>query len=252
MNAPSSRGGAAIERRFHPELRFGGFTDLDGTILFYARVQALLSRDAVAVDVGCGRGTQADDPVQLRRELRILRGKCRRVIGLDVDPTAASNPFIDEFRLVEADGQWPIESGSADLVLADFVLEHLARPDLFFSQAARVLRARGVVCIRTINAWSYVGVASRLIPDLLHTRLLRRLQPHRAEHDVFPTFYRCNTIPRLRRSLQIHGFDPVVYGTEAEPAYLGFNSVAYSMGLAHRRVAPRMIQAGLLAWGRWE
>ncbi len=248
---PSCRGGE-IELRFHPELRYGGFTDLDGSILFYARVQALLSPDAVAVDIGCGRGTQADDPVHFRRELRILRGKCHRVIGLDVDPTGADNPYMDEFRLIRAGSRWPIDSGSADLVLADFVLEHIAEPEFFFSEAARVLRSRGVICIRTINAQSYVGVASRLVPDRLHTRLLGQLQPHRAERDVFPTFYRCNTIRRLRRFLQAQGFDAVVYGAEAEPAYLGFSSVSYALGLAYRRLAPGAFRAGLFAWGRLE
>ncbi len=239
-----------MARHFHPELDFGGFTDLDGSILFYTRVQALLSPDAVAVDVGCGRGTQVDDPVALRRELRILRGKCRRAIGLDVDPAAEANPYIDEFGLLDASGCWPLDSGSADLVLADFVLEHIAEPGLFFSEAARVLRASGVICIRTINAWSYVGVGSRLVPDRLHARLLGRLQRQRAACDVFPTFYRCNTIPKLRRSLEAHGFDSAVYGAEAEPAYLAFNPAAYALGLAHRRLAPRFMQTGLFAWGR--
>jgi SAM-dependent methyltransferase len=240
---------ASVER-FHPEAAFGGFTDIDSTVMFYARVQQLLSEDAVAVDVGCGRGTQADDPVRLRRELRILRGKCKQVIGIDVDPAAAANPFVDEFRMIESDQRWPLDDRSADLAVADFVLEHVADPDMFFSEAARVLRPGGAICIRTINGWSYLGVASRLVPDLLHARVLRNVQPERATQDVFPTFYRCNSVPRLRRSLDAHGFQPAVYGAEAEPAYLRFNSAAYAVGLAHRRLAPNWLRVGLIAWGR--
>lgn len=240
----------AITPRFHPESGFGGFTDIDGTLVFYARVQELLSPDAVAVDVGCGRGTQADDPVGVRRELRILRGKCRRVIGIDLDPAAAGNPFVDEFRLIEPNGRWPLEDGCADLAVADFVLEHVADPRAFFAEAARVIRPGGVICIRTINAWSYMALASRLVPNRLHGRLLNEVQPERPPEDIFPTLYRCNSVPKLRRALRAHGFDAVVYGAEAEPAYLRFNPAMYGLGLVHRRLAPSRLRVGLIALGR--
>lgn len=239
-----------VTNRFHPEARFGGFTDVDNTIVFYARVQQLLSPDAVALDVGCGRGTQAEDPVRLRRELRILRGKCAGVIGIDVDPAAARNPFLDEFRLIELSGRWPLEDASVDLAVADFVLEHVSDPNTFFHEAARVLRPGAVICIRTINAWSYMALASKLVPNGLHARLLRKVQPDRSGQDIFPALYLCNTVPRLRRTLSEHGFDAVVYGAEAEPAYLRFSSIAYAMGLAHRHLAPSWLRVGLIGWAR--
>jgi SAM-dependent methyltransferase len=236
--------------RFHPEVEFGGFTDIDSTVIFYARVQQLLAEETIAVDVGCGRGTQRDDPVRLRRELRVLRGKCCRVIGIDVDAAAADNPFVDEFRQIGSDGRWPLDDASADLAVADFVLEHVTDPNTFFGEAARVLRPGATICIRTINAWSYVGLASRFVPNGFHARLLRDVQPERQQQDVFPTVYRCNSVPKLRRALATHGFDVVAYGAEAEPAYLKFSSVAYALGLAHRRLAPSWLRVGLIAWGR--
>ncbi len=42
--------------RFYPESRFGGFSDLDGTVAFYGRIQALLAAGMTVLDVGCGRG----------------------------------------------------------------------------------------------------------------------------------------------------------------------------------------------------
>jgi SAM-dependent methyltransferase len=241
---------ADLNERFHPEAAFGGFTDLDGTITFYARVQELLPSDGVALDIGCGRGTQADDPVEVRRDLRILRGKCERVIGIDVDPAAAENPFVDEFGLIEPGRPWPVETESVDLAIADFVLEHVEQPDAFFAEAARVLKPGATVAIRTINVRSYLGLASRLVPSRLHTGALRRVQPDRATEDVFPTVYRANTRRKLEAALDRGGFDAVVYGTEGEPSYLGFSRVAYRLGLAHRRLAPEALRVGLVAWAR--
>lgn len=41
---------------YYPESRFGGFTDVDGTVAFYTRVQSLVEAGSVVLDVGCGRG----------------------------------------------------------------------------------------------------------------------------------------------------------------------------------------------------
>ena len=118
---------ASFKEKHYPETRFGGFTDVDGTIAFYTRVQSLLTESSIVLDVGGGRGAYADDEVAVRRNLRILRGKVARVIGLDVDPVAHSNPFQDEFRLLTGP-RWPVEDDSIDLCLCDSVLEHIEQP----------------------------------------------------------------------------------------------------------------------------
>ena len=241
---------ARIRRRFHPETAFGDFTELDGVIRFYARVQELLPADGVALDVGCGRGAQQDDPVRIRRDLRTLRGKCDRVIGIDVDPAAATNEFIDEFRLIGDDGVWPVDDRSVDTAVADFVVEHIPDPDAFFAEAARVIKPGGHFCVRTINVNSYLGVASRVVPDRLHTKVLGRVQPDREAQDVFPTVYRCNTRRKLRRALDGHGFDSAVFCSEDEPAYLTMSRFTYRLGLLHRRLAPQAIRPGLVAFAR--
>lgn len=241
---------AARRERFHPEAAFGGFTDMDGSVAFYLRARQLMVPDGTTLDIGCGRGNQDEDPVQVRRDLRILRGHSRLTIGIDVDPVAAANPHIDEFRPIGADDRWPIEDATVDFAIADFVVEHLPDPDAFFAEAARVLRPGAHLGIRTVNVHSYLGLGSRLIPNRLHTSVLRRAQPQRAEEDVFPTIYRCNTVKRLRSTLERHGFDAAVYGAEAEPDYLGFSSASYALGLLHRRLAPGSLRVGLVAWAR--
>ena len=86
-----------FQERFYPESKFGGFTDIDGTVAFYIRVQSLLGSESIVLDVGCGRGSYADDPVILRREVRNLRGRVRKVIGIDVDKAAETNPLEYEY-----------------------------------------------------------------------------------------------------------------------------------------------------------
>jgi SAM-dependent methyltransferase len=234
---------------FYPELPFGGFTRADGTIAFYQRVNALVTPRSTVLDVGCGRAEYADDPVAYRQSLRELRGTCTAVIGIDRDPAAGVNPCVDEFRLISASA-WPVESEGVDLCLADHVLEHVEEPEWFFSECRRVTRPGGHICIRTPNALGYATIAARLVPNVAHSAVLRMVQPSRRVEDVFPTFYRCNTVRRLRESLTAAGFEACVYGHGSEPAYLGFSSAAYAAGVAWAHLAPSALQGTLFAFAR--
>ncbi len=242
--------GPAYLPSFYAEARFGGFTYVDSTIAFFLHVNALIIADSMVLDIGSGRGRYGDDPVAVRRNLRIFKGRCRKVIGIDVDPIAAENPFIDEFRLIEGDC-WPVDDQSIDVSICDSVLEHIPDPDRFFSELQRVTKPGGYVCLRTPNSLSYFGLTSRLIPDRLHFRVLTTVQSDAVEErDVFPTVYRCNTRGKLRRMLTKYGFDNYVGGYEAEPAYLSFSRVAYALGVLHQKFAPNIFKVALLAFGR--
>jgi SAM-dependent methyltransferase len=238
-----------FKNRFYPESRLSGFSNIDGTLAFYNQVNALLTAESVVVDIGCGRGAYGEDPIAYRRSLRILKGKCRKVIGIDVSDAGRENPFLDEFRLISGE-RWPVEDCVAQICLADNVLEHVQNPALVFQECRRVLSEGGFLCIRTPNLWSYFGLVSRAVPTRSHVDLLRRAKDRVKEEDTFPTFYRCNTIPGLRSSLLSNGFEPVVYGYEAEPSYLSFSPLAYYLGMLYQRFAPGIFRVGIHAFGK--
>ncbi len=235
---------------YYPESSFGGFTDVDGTVAFYCRINALVEPSFVIVDFGCGRGSHQEDPVMFRRNLRSLKGKVSRVIGIDVDEVGQKNPCLDEFRSLAPGRPWPLEDGSANLVICDFVIEHLPDPASLFYEAKRVLAEGGYLCIRTPNVHSYVGIASRLVPNKHHGVVLSKVQTGRKEEDIFPTLYRCNTISAVRRLLSNSGFRGVVYGYESEPSYLSFSRLAYAIGVAHQKFAPRFLRPAIFAFGQ--
>ena len=234
---------------FYPESRFGGFSDVDGTILFYTRVNALIEPGYTLLDYGCGRGAYREDPITLRRDLRIFKGKVQRVIGVDMDSEGATNPFIDEFQTLSGEG-WPFDDHTIDLCVCDSVMEHLERPQDFFTEAHRVLKDKGYLCIRTTNLWGYPAWFARLIPNKLHWRILGKVKNRVNEPDVFPTYYRCNTISTLKRHLKKQNFEPVVYGFGTEPSYLSFSKLVYWFGLMHQRYSLRALQPVIFAFAQ--
>lgn len=235
--------------RFYPESRLGGFTDVDGTVRFYQRVNALLQPYFIVADVGCGRGAHGKDPCAYRRDLQILRGKCREVIGMDVDPAAEENPFIDQFHLLQGH-IWPLKNASMDMVLSDFVLEHITNPPAFFSEVARVLKPGGYFCFRTTNKSGYVALMAMVIPNRFHSRVVGRAQHDREAQDVFPTVYQANTVWRIRALFRQYGFDGHVSGWSAEPSYFAFSSALFRLGMLLDGFTPGWFKTSLFAYAR--
>ena len=237
------------QEKFYPESKFGGFTDIDGTIAFFNRVNSLLDPSFVILDVGCGRGEYQDDPVIFRKNLRILRGKVAKVIGIDVDKNAQDNPFLDEFHLIK-DNAWPVESNSIDFILLDYVLEHISNPDQLFEEIHRVLKNGGYLCIRTTNQCGYIRIAATFIPNKYHSKVTSVVQDGRKQEDVFPTVYKCNSIQKIKNIMKKNGIESVVYGYEPEPSYLSFSRIAYFLGVLHQRFAPEFIKPVIFAFGQ--
>ena len=241
----------ALHQRAYPESRFGGFSRVDGTVAFYTRIRSLLRPEMRVLDVGCGRGWSEDNPVPFRRDLCNFRGDCAHVLGIDVDPDAAENPKIDEFRLIENVDTWPVEDASVDLVVSDYVLEHVGDPDAYARELARVLRPGGFFCARTPNKLGYVALVSQAVPDRLHARVVSTTQQGtREEHDVFPTFYRMNTAGSVRKLLDRHGFETEVIRHAGEPTYFRFSALAYRLGALLHRALPGPLQNQFFVFAR--
>jgi hypothetical protein len=64
--------------KHYPEVAFGGFTKVDGTIAFYSRVNAVIDVSSTVIDFGCGRGSSTEDKCSLRRELTSLSSPWRK------------------------------------------------------------------------------------------------------------------------------------------------------------------------------
>ncbi len=143
-----------------------------------------------------------------------------------------------------------MDDASVDLIVSDFVLEHIDDPAEFFAEVNRVLKPAGVFCARTTNRLGYVGLAASVVPNRRHARVLGTVQRDRKEIDVFPTRYRANTVWRLRAELGRIGFEPVVYGYEAEPSYLQFSAIAYGFGKLLHWLTPPPLRTCLFVFGR--
>jgi SAM-dependent methyltransferase len=224
--APSLR----MENRMYQEFPAGFYSRQDCTVAFFTRVHSLLDENTVLLNLGAGRGRAAMlEPSPFRRKLQLMRGRVKRVIGIDVDEAVKTNPDVDEAHVIDPFGAWPIEAESIDVILCDHVLEHVEDPDPFIREIHRVLKPGGWLCARTPAKWGYIGLGARLIPNSLHVNVLKRLQPNRKAEDVFPVVYRLNSFTALNRFFSSARWRNCTYGYNGVPSYHGNNAVLFRL-----------------------
>lgn len=173
--------------------------ETDHTVVERRLLDEVLRPDAVALDAGCGRTTR----------LRDYRDRIVRLIGVDVDQAAGrANPYVDEYVSADLDEMLPFDAASFDLVYANFVVEHLARPRHTFGEWRRVLKPDGALVLLTSNRASpLMGVADSL-PQTLRLSIKRRAAGV-DERDVYPTRYLANAPAALERVTVAAGFEPI-------------------------------------------
>ncbi len=98
--------------------------------------------DAHVLDAGCGRTTR----------LAAYRHRIAELTGIDLDAEGGvENRTLDRFVVADLCERLPFDDGTFDLVYANFVIEHLAKPAATFVEWRRVLRPAGSLVIVTSN-----------------------------------------------------------------------------------------------------
>lgn len=203
----------------YPESRFASTHRASVPFLFYSQIADLISPESVILDFGAGRGQLTDYAWGHARNLMNMRGRVKRVIGVDPDPRVALNPTLDLPIHIRPGEPLPLEDASVDLIVSCYTIEHIQDPVQMVAEIDRILKPGGWFCACTPNKWGYTGLFTRLIPNAFHHRLKRYACPYRktAESDVFPTCYRMNTLGAIDRLF--HGYQNRSYILNCAPAF---------------------------------
>jgi SAM-dependent methyltransferase len=206
----------------YPESRIAGFPRNDHRIVFFNQVNAIVQKDMSILDFGAGRGKWAETESGYKLALTTLRGKCREVIGADVDDAVLDNPLVDRGIIINPGKRLPFKDNSFDLVLSWAVLEHIDDPDFVAAELDRILKPGGWICAVTPAKWSYFAIGARLVPNRYHANFMSALVgSKRQEKDVFPTVYKLNTLREIDRFFPRSRFENLSYYQNGPPAYHG-------------------------------
>lgn len=226
---------------------FGGYTPNDGTIEFYGRIKALARPDHVVLDYGAGRAAWfEDDKCEYRRQMQLFKGFVKEVIAADIDEIVMTNRSSDRNLVIGRNV--PLPDSSVDIVIADYVLEHVENPVEFSNEVFRLLKPSGLFCARTPHKYSYVAIGARMIPNRQHVKYLKGLQPDRKSQDVFPTCYRLNTLQDIKRSFP--QFDDASFVVRTDPAYFFGSRAVYKSAQIMHQLSPSWFSGNIFAFLR--
>ena len=217
----------------------GGYHELDGTIEFYGRINAILKKSDSVLDLGAGRGSwYSTDNCSYRREIHDLKKKVKYLVGIDIDDAVLENPTTHK-NLTMSENKIPLEDNSMDIIFADWVLEHVQNPNKFTSEIDRVLKPGGIFCARTPHKYKYVSLFASLIKNKFHSKILKFIQPQREERDIFPTAYKLNTLQSIRRKFK--NYKDFSYLYTSHPSYYAENQILFKLLAFFHKVLPAVM-----------
>ncbi|MBV9090024.1 MAG: class I SAM-dependent methyltransferase [Mycobacteriaceae bacterium] len=239
-----------LVHRFYPESNVAGFSHVDATIAFFTQIAAVLRPTDHVLDFGAGRGEPIlDDSVPYRRQLSNLRGRCAHLAGCDIDEIVLDNPYLDHAEVIRPGLPLPYADNSFDIVVARWVFEHISDPDHVAPELLRVVKPGGLVAAMTPNKFGLIALGARTVPNRLHVKSLRMVQPERKAQDVFPTCYRLNTPSALRKAFDTEAEVFVSRGA-SEPSYHFGRPAVYRLIKWMDKHMPAALQPVLLVYIR--
>jgi len=152
-------------------------------------------RSVVVLDAGCGHASP----------LRPFRARIGRFVGADVHPPADPIAGLDEFVTADLCGSSaPFVAETFDVILMNFVLEHLDDPAVALGHIRRALRPGGRLVATTVNRRHPFVFAYLSLPVALRGRVQGWIKS--TPEDSHRLVGRCNEPATIRRTLEAAGF----------------------------------------------
>jgi SAM-dependent methyltransferase len=210
---PKERRQLGYKRRYKKEM-----PAWDETLVYLAsKFSSIAPENSIVLDAGCGNGNYLIDE---------NRSKIARAVGVDVDAAfTQKNICLDEIKISDLE-KLPFESETFDVTVSLWVIEHLKNPRQVFSEIYRVLKPGGIFMFATPNSNYLPLKLVRVINSVRFNRLTNKLLFGKEENDVFPTYYKANSLGCLKK-LTEGLFNIQELRLNSDVSYTSFNELTY-------------------------
>lgn len=201
---------------------------LDSQSLYRKLIDELVDSNTKILDIGCGHGDF----------MKEVYDNTNFSYGVDPDSSALEKNTFIKHKFVASAEKLPFEDNTFDVVVSAWVLEHLPNPKESFSEIFRVLKPGGKVIFLTPNVWNYNVWIIRIIPEIFHDFLTKRLYA-RKENDTYPKKYKINSPKTIKNTLQKIGFKEDQLILNGDPSYISFNEFLYKFAVLIEKILDR-------------
>lgn len=178
-----------------------------------------------ALDLGCGRSSLASQQMH----------STPFTAGIDASfPDLQANQSL-HYPILGMAEMLPFADAAFDVLLSQWMVEHLPHPGLVFDEMARVLKPGGTAILLTTNARNYVPLLSKIVPAHVQGRVLESFL-HRPRRESFPTYYRGNTCSAISKLAHRAGLVTQQCSYSGNPFYLAFSPLLFWGALLFERL----------------
>ena len=189
-----------------------------------------INPNSIILDAGCGEGGMFAESK--------LNKKGKRKLLIGVDSNIKRNPYLDKKFVADLE-RLPFNNETFDIIVCEWVIEHLQNPYLVFEEFLRVLKTDGVLIFITPNILNPLVLFSKLIPSNIKDKILKRLLGVE-EKDLFPLFLRCNSAFKINKITQKVGLKKEFLNTYPNPYYFKFNKILLSFIIYVERILNKL------------
>jgi ubiquinone/menaquinone biosynthesis C-methylase UbiE len=186
---------------------------------------SLCSPDRLLLDAGCGKKSMVQK----------YSGKFRYSAGMDISPEAIRyNKGFNAFVSGDA-ANIPFSHDAFDVVVSQWMIEHVDRIDEVVKEFHRVLKKGGSLVVVTNSKYHPMMFLSSILPTKLRDWMKLRIFPSYIDEDTFPTYYRFNSLGKIDELLSNAGFEKMYASYTGSPFFL-FNKFLFRLSELYERV----------------
>jgi SAM-dependent methyltransferase len=200
-------------------------TWIDSLEVYRQLVRNNITPSTYILDIGCGHG----------EVLAEIMKNTPHTYGVDPDAHALKKNTVIQNKYVGVVEQLPFADDFFDIIVLEWVLEHLPSPHQAFSEIYRVLKPNGRVIFITPNVWNYNVWMIRAIPNRFHSFFTKKLYD-REEGDTYPVQYRINSVRAIHKILSKAGFTSGEIKLNGDPSYISFNNFLFYFAITLEKI----------------
>lgn len=189
---------------FYPKYSFSAVQDL---------IISHCGPNSQVLEIGAGSGKGMQTKIN-------LRGRVKRVVGIDLDPRVLENSSLDESYQMDVMDIGEKLARKFDVIFSVMVVEHIEDPRRFLDRQLELLTPGGVLIHYTVSRYSPVSMIANWVPEWLKLWLIQTLGSGRTKKDVFKTFYRLNSASDVRKYLDSKNAKLIASYWDGPPGYL--------------------------------
>lgn len=208
----------------HPRFLQSLFNSLSSVHDYYDEcLGPLIRKDTKVLDAGCGK----------KGIMNKYKGMTACTVGMDMQLSALKRNTAMDYKIVSSVYSLPFREETFDVIISQWVVEHLSEPKMAFSEFKRVLKDNGSLILVTNSVYNPLMFFNAVMPEGIRDRIKKRALPPEIEEDTFPTYYKCNSVGKLDKALRDFGFEKRFAGYVGDPSFFVFSKFLFPLTMVY-------------------